>query len=989
MILCSAVTLEGGEKLGSISGQVTFSNKKPIAYATVALIDLGDSSLVSAVHANSMGEFKFDGLKLQSYLIKISALGFKTNLWKVALNKAHTHITIENLNLRRNVSVLDEVVIHAKYDSSSAKETDDTLHIIEDEQQFDMGTIEIGMKRSKYKVEHVEFKKNEDAKSVIMNIPGVVEGEEGITSGGEKIVKILIDGQEYFGDNVQMALKNIPAEVIEQVDVIESKKLGGGKKINIVLKEKSKDVFFGDIQAGVGNKSRYQSKAVVNRFGNKIKLSAIADFNNINRTDIQFKKRKQLFEDPLESPINPKNGLIASDGIGLNLNFTPKKQQTLNVSYLYRKTDRDLLRNINRIFVTDDIPFDTFQENNVPVKTKKHELNTSYLHAFVFPNATSLNTKLTFNYQSEFQNNADILDLFSDELVLTKRVGNNKDEKRINYDASASLNYEIPLTKDKELKKTNFLTPHIKFSYINKESQGPFTRNIFTGLNTMSSSQNGENTLDNDEIKVSSGFQFSKSITDKQRLFVKTNVYYEKMNNERLILTDQVNFNTTTGDTTKHVVGELLQDQLTDTKGINGSIEYEKSLSSQSKVALAYTIERSIDLSERIRLNSQEGVFVIDTSESSSFKKDYSFHKPGISYHHDAGWALLDAGFKLQFSTLKGTNTLFDASLTKHFTNVSSFVNLIFYLDTARSQKIKLSFRSSVKEPSLQQLQPIAVFYNATRLYTGNPELDLEQYYSANINYYFLDKKSNSSLSTVLSAKMVDDKIYNELTIDSLFVRTTKPQNGVFQYEIEGMLQWKWNIKKNGPFVNGELSKSIDVRPFSFQSQLTGKDVITHEESLSLAIGNGQKKKPLNYALSTTIKNQKTIFPLTSDEDGVIEEAKIVHHTHGVTCSYTLLKDWTLGSTFSYLFFKATLEGNNQPQLARGLHLTKLDAYLQKSLLKNKAYMRLYVDDILNQNRGVNARTKGTFIEREEIATLQRYYMLSFLYYFSGKKKAS
>jgi len=879
------------------------------------------------------------------------------------------------------------VVIHGVKDSPSVNDTKDSLPQGEDEEQFTEGTAEIGIKRSKYKVKHVSFEKNEDAKSIVMNIPGVIESEDGLTSGGEEIVKILVDGQQYFGDNVQMALKNIPAEVIEQVDIIESKKLGGGKKINIILKEDKKDVFFGDLQTGVGNKSRYQTKAIVNRFGNKLKLSAIVDFNNINRTDIQFKKRKQLFEDPLESPINAKNGLIASDGIGLNLNLTPKKQQALNISYLYHKTDRDLLRNINRIFVTDDIPFDTFQENNIPMKTKKHELKTSYAHAFIFPNATSLNTKLALNYQSEFHNNADILDLFSDELVLTKRVENNKDEKNTSYDATASLNYEIPLTKDEKLKQENHVTPYINFSLLKKDGEGPFTRNIFTGVNALSNHQKGKNTLENDETKVSSGIQLSKSIANKQRIFFKTSVYYQKMDNNRLISTDNISFNTTTGDTTKHIVGELLQEQFIDKKGMNASVQYEKILSSKTKVGLSYAMDRSTDLSERIRHNSQEGIFVIDTGQSSSFKKDYSFHKPGVSYHHDAGWALLDAGFKLQFSTLRGTNTLFDASLTKHFTNISSFVNLTFYLDTAKSQKIKLSFRSFVKEPSMQQLQPITIFYNATRLYTGNPELNLEQYYSANINYYLLDKKTNSSLSTILSATIVDDKIFNELTIDSLFVRTTKPQNAIFQYELKGVIQWKWNIKKNGPVVSGELTKSIDVKPFSFQSQLTGKDVTTHEEGVSLAIGSGMKKKTFNYSLSTSIKNQRTIYPLTSDENGIIEEAKIVHHTHAMNCSYTLSKGWAIGSTFSYLFFKATLEGNNQSELARGLHLTKVDAYVQKSLISNKAYMRFYVDDILNQNRGVNARTKGTFIEREEIATLKRYYMLSFLYYFSGKKK--
>ena len=138
---------------------------------------------------------------------------------------------------------------------------------------------------------------------------------------------------------------------------------------------------------------------------------------------------------------------------------------------------------------------------------------------------------------------------------------------------------------------------------------------------------------------------------------------------------------------------------------------------------------------------------------------------------------------------------------------------------------------------------------------------------------------------------------------------------------------------------------------------------------------------------STENKNQKTIYPLVSDEEEVfIEEARIIHNTHVGSCSYTFLKDWKLGGAFSHFFFKAILKGSKQDQLARRVRFTKIDAYLQRSLMNAKAYIRFYIDDILNQNRGVNARTKGTYIEREEIETLKRYYMLSFLYYFTGKK---
>ena len=127
-----AIPLKAERKLGEINGKVANFQKQPIPYATVVLVDTNSSTIVSAIHTDRLGEFNFHNLKLKSYFVKVSALGYKSNVWKVTLNKKHSHIALRGVFLKTNVSLLDEVLIVAEQDSSLTTIPQDTSLTPED-----------------------------------------------------------------------------------------------------------------------------------------------------------------------------------------------------------------------------------------------------------------------------------------------------------------------------------------------------------------------------------------------------------------------------------------------------------------------------------------------------------------------------------------------------------------------------------------------------------------------------------------------------------------------------------------------------------------------------------------------------------------------------------------------------------------------------------------------------------------------------------------
>ena len=124
-------------------------------------------------------------------------------------------------------------------------------------------------------------------------LPGVVVDKDGnIKVNGKAVNKILVNGKEFFGSDLTIATKNLPKEIIDKIQVVDTKTKDQAftgeegdkenKTINITIKEDKNKGFFGRATAGYGTDDRYSVSGILNYFNNEERLSVLGGSNNVN-----------------------------------------------------------------------------------------------------------------------------------------------------------------------------------------------------------------------------------------------------------------------------------------------------------------------------------------------------------------------------------------------------------------------------------------------------------------------------------------------------------------------------------------------------------------------------------------------------------------------------------------------------------------------------------------------------------------------------------
>ncbi|MCB0733161.1 MAG: outer membrane beta-barrel protein, partial [Bacteroidetes bacterium] len=136
---------------------------------------------------------------------------------------------------------------------------------------------------------------------LLKKLPGVQVGKDGaVTAQGEKVVKVMVNGKEFFGNDPTKATQNINADAIEKVEILDKKSDGTEftgvddgtreKVINLVLKENANEGYFGKVEVGGGTEETYRAKAVINRFKNENQYTFIGNANNLNQNGFSWRE---------------------------------------------------------------------------------------------------------------------------------------------------------------------------------------------------------------------------------------------------------------------------------------------------------------------------------------------------------------------------------------------------------------------------------------------------------------------------------------------------------------------------------------------------------------------------------------------------------------------------------------------------------------------------------------------------------------------------
>ncbi|SEL34110.1 outer membrane beta-barrel protein [Parapedobacter koreensis] len=297
----------------TIKGDVrSASDSIPFPNVTVSLLHAQDSLVVRETVTQSNGSFELDEVEEGDYLIRVQYLGYDNTDKPIEIDD---DIDVGTLYLHEGARLLDEITITGR--PPVGKQRGDTT-------EFNAGAF--------------QTMKDASAQNLIEKMPGMGNEDGNLQAQGENITQILVDGKPFFGTDVKAALQNLPAEIIQSIQVFdklsdeaEASGFDDGerlKTINIITKPNSRKGLFGKSSAGYGDSERYMVGASVNAFNEGQRLTITGLTNNINAVDFSADPNSQ-------GEARPQNGIINTNRIGLNYTDNWGEKIEVNASYLF------------------------------------------------------------------------------------------------------------------------------------------------------------------------------------------------------------------------------------------------------------------------------------------------------------------------------------------------------------------------------------------------------------------------------------------------------------------------------------------------------------------------------------------------------------------------------------------------------------------------------------------------------------------------------
>ena len=394
----------------SIKGRVQESGSKTaIPTATILLLRVNDSTQVDGMISDLDGNFEIDDVREGEYLLKVQYLGYQ-NLFR-SLQVAR-NIDLGVISIQEEATALEEVTISARR-STSQQKSDTTL----------------------YNADAFKTMRDASAQTLIEKLPGVTSADGALQAQGENIGQILVDGKPFFGTDVRTALQNLPAEVIQSIEIFdqlsEKARLSGFddgerlKTINIITKPNRRKGQFGRTSAGYGSDDRYVVGASINAFNEDQRITFTGLSNNINLTDYSSDPNAQ-------DNARPQNGIINTNLAGLNYSDLWGKKIKVSGSYVFSSRENIGQEIRFREFITNNETDQFYEEvSNDTRLNNQHQFDMRFEYNIDEKNRILYIPRFSARFETE---NSDFFGETTNGVDLINSVENTRTSKNKDYD---------------------------------------------------------------------------------------------------------------------------------------------------------------------------------------------------------------------------------------------------------------------------------------------------------------------------------------------------------------------------------------------------------------------------------------------------------------------------------------------------------------------------------------------------------------------------
>jgi hypothetical protein len=904
----------------TIRGNVTDSIANPLPGAAVSLLTDEAAAFVTGSTTDSAGSFVFTGINPGKYKIRISFIGFRELL--LTLELGNTPLDLGRLTLQEKSTELKALNVEAATPPAQMK--GDTMQ---------------------YNADAFKINKDANAEDLATKMPGITIQDGKIQAQGEEVKKILLDGKPFLGDDPSAAMKNLPAEVIDKIQVFDKKSDQSAftgfddgnttKTLNIITRPSFRNGTFGRVYAGAGTEELWKSGMNINFFKDKRKISILGNANNINEQNFST-------DDLL--------GVIGTSG-----GNRPPGQYRGSGSRSYSGGGRYSQQNDASTFLVDS----------------KNGIATTYSTGFNYANQwKKLETTISYFFnRTENTSKSNLLrQYYGENDGLVYREINSGKTTNINHRANLSFEYKFDSLNSLQLQ------PRISFQKNSGLSLLSGSNTDITGpLNFAESSYNSAMKGYN----LSAPLLYRHSFEKKGRTFsVSANPSYNRNQGTSKLYSYTIYTADTVSSDTLNQLSEP------DTKGVSvsGDATYTEPVGKNGQLAFTYRNFYNGSNSDKQTLSyspAEEIYNTLDSSLSNTFESKYLSHSLGSNYRYQSEKWNSMLGLYYQTATLNNEQVFpTKSSLDRTFRSVLPIGFLQYRFNPKKN--LRLFFRASTNSPTVSQLQEVVDNTNPLQLSTGNPTLRQNRQYSINLRYSAVNSENNTSFFMYANTTFINDYIGNSTRIatgDSTVVGNTVLASGVQinrPVNIDGYKSFRTFANYSIPFrkiksnLNFNISETYTRIPSLINNSVNY--ATTYNSGLGFTLSSNISDK-IDFTLSSnaSMSNLSNSLQETANSDYFNLNSRIkmqVMPWKGLVLQTDLSHQYNSGLTASY---------NQNYLLWNG-------AIGYKFLKDRAAELRLSASDLLEKNTNITRNATDTYYEDVQTNQLQRYFMLTFTY---------
>ena len=909
-----------------LSAQNTYSVKGVVAdtaaktkllNTSVSVLNSKDSTLVTYTRAAKDGSFSVGNLHKGSFILLMTYPGYADYVEQFTLDSVKTSHDFGDVGMILKSRLLHDVII---------KGTRAAIKIKGDTTEFNAAAFTV--------------QPNAKVEDLLKQLPGIQVDKDGkITAEGQEVKKVLVDGEEFFGDDPTLVTKNIRADMVDKVQLYDKKSdqatftgIDDGQKtktLNIKLKEDKKNGSFGKVEAGAGTDGYYEGQLLYNKFKGKQKFSAYATVGNNGKIGLGWQD-------------NQKYG--SSD----NMEFGDNGE-----IYIMGNSDGDGLDSFNGQYDGQGVPLARNGGMHYGGKWDgdKQSINANYKVGSLEVTGTSNTLTQNDNDQGIFNTNA------------------NQTQDNFMFRQKLDLTYKIKLDTTADLKLSvdgTLRNAHTKSNYFTTNTKGAAD----TLLNI-----NNRNIDNHDDTKIFDASAFyTKKFHKKGRTISFLASMNEKQTNSYGYLKSKTDFYDPQHPNLLDSTQLIDQYKTADIKSsaFKTNLTYTEPLSKDFSVVLNYGFGLNTGTSNLASFNpTSPGIYnqKVD-SLSNNYKLNELSNQTGAIFNWRSKKLTLNAGTKVSTVNFDQTNEVNGQQLKRNFVDWFPQANLVYRM--GQQQSINLYYNGSTVQPTISQIQPIVVNTDPLNITLGNPNLTPS--FNNRISVFYNSYKiiTGQSIFFYGNYSSTTNPIVSNLVTDS----TGKTINQYINLRSKTQSDYEFNM---------DLDKKLEKLDMNIGLSLG----FNGNQSFNLSNGEINLNKSITYTTEfhfSKYVEKKYDFRVGLGPNYTFGGSSLQSQINNNGRGFDLR--WS-GNVYLPGKFQIGTDGNYQwrgktETFNTDFNRTLVNASLAKTFLKeDNLKLAFTVNDLLNQNVGFTRSSSANFITQNTYSTIRRYFMFSITYDFN------